>query len=247
MADEVKSIDTRTNEGFARVGAEFKSVRAEIVAGGQATSADKVSYGDKTVQQALDDLNYKAIAINSFTNDVGTVEMGSTVTDVTLSYSFNKTAKSLTLDGTAIDVASTKQVLTGLTITANKTYTLTATDDRDAKATKTTSISFLNGCYYGVGTVDVDGADKAFVAGLTKVLSGSRARTIDAQLEKVSLSTTPFLIVSARHRLRLVGLKVVLVCLRPSTTKIRQAIPSPTTSTSRRMRILAQRRLSLLN
>ena len=125
MADEVKSIDTRTNEGFARVGAEFKSVRAEIVAGGQATSADKVSYGDKTVQQALDDLNYKAIAINSFTNDVGTVEMGSTVTDVTLSYSFNKTAKSLTLDGTAIDVASTKQVLTGLTITANKTYTLT--------------------------------------------------------------------------------------------------------------------------
>ena len=72
MADEVKSIDTRTNEGFARVGAEFKSVRAEIVAGGQATSADKVSYGDKTVQQALDDLNYKAIAINSFTNDVGT-------------------------------------------------------------------------------------------------------------------------------------------------------------------------------
>ena len=230
MADEVKSIDTRTNEGFARVGAEFKSVRAEIVAGGQATSADKVSYGDKTVQQALDDLNYKAIAINSFTNDVGTVEMGSTVTDVTLSYSFNKTAKSLTLDGTAIDVASTKQVLTGLTITANKTYTLTATDDRDAKATKTTSISFLNGCYYGVGTVDVDGADKAL-----------------SQLEKVSLSTTPFLIVSARHRLRLVGLKVVLVCLRPSTTKIRQAIPSPTTSTSRRMRILAQRRLSLLN
>ena len=196
MADEVKSIDTRTNEGFARVGAEFKSVRAEIVAGGQATSADKVSYGDKTVQQALDDLNYKAIAINSFTNDVGTVDMGSTVTDVTLSYSFNKTAKSLTLDGTAIDVASTKQVLTGLTITANKTYTLTATDDRDAKATKTTSISFLNGCYYGVGTVDVDGADKAFVAGLTKVLSGSRARTID-----VTAGEGEFIYYAIPHRL----------------------------------------------
>lgn len=247
MADEVKSIDTRTNEGFARVGAEFKSVRAEIVAGGQATSADKVSYGDKTVQQALDDLNYKAIAINSFTNDVGTVEMGSTVTDVTLSYSFNKTAKSLTLDGTAIDVASTKQVLTGLTITANKTYTLTATDDRDAKATKTTSISFLNGCYYGVGTVDVDGADKHSSQALRRYFRAHVPARSMSQLEKVSLSTTPFLIVSARHRLRLVGLKVVLVCLRPSTTKIRQAIPSPTTSTSRRMRILAQRRLSLLN
>ena len=247
MADEVKSIDTRTNEGFARVGAEFKSVRAEIVAGGQATSADKVSYGDKTVQQALDDLNYKAIAINSFTNDVGTVEMGSTVTDVTLSYSFNKTAKSLTLDGTAIDVASTKQVLTGLTITANKTYTLTATTIETPKPLRPRQSAFSMAATTVWAQLTLMALIKHSSQALRRYFRAHVPARSMSQLEKVSLSTTPFLIVLARHRLRLVGLKVVLVCLRPSTTKIRQAIPSPTTSTSRRMRILAQRRLSLLN
>lgn len=180
MADDIKSIDERTNSGFARVGAEFKTVRAEIAAGGQATSADKVSYNGKTVQQALDDLNYVAIAITGFTNTVGTVEMGATVTDVTLNWTTNKTPKSLTLDGTALDVSAKTQALSGQTITANKTWTLTATDDRAAKASKTTSISFLNGCYWGKGSVtDAAKVDKTFVAGLTKALSGSRARTID--------------------------------------------------------------------
>lgn len=176
MADE-KALETRTGEGFTRVGAEFKKVREELAAGGQATSADKVAYRDgKTVQQALDDLNYVAIAINAFTNDVNTVEMGATVTDVTLNWSYNKTPKTATLDGTAIDAALKTKKLMGQTITANRTFTLSVTDDRNAKASKTTAISFLNGAYYGVGAVAADAIDKAFVAGLTKVLTGSRAR-----------------------------------------------------------------------
>lgn len=174
MADT--DIQTRTKAGFERVAAEFKTVRQEITAGGQATSADKVTYGDQNVAEVLDDLLYKAIAINSFTNTVNTVEMGSTVTDVTLNYSFNKTPKALTLDGTAIDVASTKQTLTKQAITANKTYTLTATDDRNAKATKTTGITFLNGVFFGVGTVGADGVDNAFILGLTKSLASTAKR-----------------------------------------------------------------------
>ena len=48
-----------------------------------ATTADGVSYGDTTVAAVLDDLLYTAIQITSFTNNVNTVEMGSTVDTVT--------------------------------------------------------------------------------------------------------------------------------------------------------------------
>lgn len=176
MADPIST--SAAEQALAlRTAKEFKAIRKEISSGGLATDASKVTYKDgKTVAQALDDLNYSAIAITAFTNTVNTVESGSTVTDVTLNYAFNKTPTALTLDKTAIDVASTKQVLAKQTITANKTWTLEATDERGAKASKTTGISFLNGAYYGVGKPAADAIDSAFVLTLTKVLTDGLAR-----------------------------------------------------------------------
>lgn len=115
---ELKDLETRGKELAERVGQEIKKVRGEIAAGGQATSADKVSYNGKTVQEALDDLNYMPIQITSFTNTVNVVEMGATVDTVTLKFAFNKKPKSLTLDGQQEDVNATTKELTGLGITA---------------------------------------------------------------------------------------------------------------------------------
>ena len=98
-------------------------------------------------KKIVDDLNYKPIAINSFTNNKGTLEMGSTLTDINLSWSFNKTPKSAKLDNEVIDVSLTSKALTGLKITTNKTWTLSATDERDKTVTKTTAVTFLNGVY----------------------------------------------------------------------------------------------------
>lgn len=134
---ELKDLETRGKELAERVGQEIKKVRGEIAAGGQSTSADKVSYNGKTVQEALDDLNYKPIQITSFTNNVNTVEMGATVDAVTLKFAFNKKPKSLTLDGQQEDVNATTKELTGLGLKANKTWSLTAKDDREATSTKT--------------------------------------------------------------------------------------------------------------
>ena len=159
-----------------RIGHEIKKVRGEIAAGEQATSADKVSYNGKTVQEALDDLNYMPIQITSFTNTVNVVEMGATVDTVTLKFAFNKKPKSLTLDGQQEDVNATTKELTGLGLTANKTWSLTAKDDREATSTKTTSVSFLNGAYWGIGAVEADGVTDEFVKGLQKALTGSKAR-----------------------------------------------------------------------
>ncbi len=143
-----------------------------------ATTADGVTYGDKTVAEVLDDILYEAIQITSFSNNVNAVEMGSTVNTVVLTWAYNKTPKSLTLDGTAIDVALKTKTIENAGIKANKTYTLVAKDDRDASSQKTTSITFLNGAYWGVGAASGDAIDKAFVAALRKTLTGTRARDI---------------------------------------------------------------------
>lgn len=148
-----------------------------------ATTADGVSYGDTNVEAELDDINqklddlmYEAIAITSFTNNVGTVEMGSTVDTVVLTWKTNKTPAELTLDGQGIDAGLTTKTMEGAGIKANKTFTLKAKDERDAEATKTTAITFLNGVYWGVAA-DQASFDSTFILGLTKGLQASKAKT----------------------------------------------------------------------
>ena len=149
-----------------------------------ATTADGVSYKDSNVEKALDDLTkrmddvqYTPIQITSLSNNVNTAEMGSTVNTVVLNWGYNKKPKTAMLDGAGLDVNLRTKTIEDAGIKASKTYTLSATDERDAKATKTTAITFLNGVYYGVGTAAGDTINNDFVKGLTKTLSGSKGKT----------------------------------------------------------------------
>lgn len=148
-----------------------------------ATTADGVSYKEGNVEEALDDLNqkmedlmYEPIQITAFSNNVGTVEMGSTVDTVVLNWNTNKTPKTLTLDGQGMDASLKTKTIESAGIKANKTYTLKAVDERDAEASKTTAITFLNGVYWGVAE-SKGSFDSAFILGLTKGLQGSKAKT----------------------------------------------------------------------
>lgn len=148
-----------------------------------ATDAAGVTYGETNVEEALDtlksqmaDVLYEAIQITSFTNNVGTVEMGSTVNTVVLNWATNKTPEELTLDGEGIDKSLKTKTIENANIKSNKTYTLKAKDERDAEATKTTAINFLNGVYWGVAE-DKSSFDSAFILGLTKGLQGSKGKT----------------------------------------------------------------------
>ena len=152
--------------------------------------ADQAEYVVERVadmRQELDDLEsdfyYKAVSITSFTSSVTQAEIGSTVNAVTLTYAINKTPSTLKLDGNAMTPAQSGSIaLTGQGLTANKTWTLTATDEGSASSdpatsTKTASLTFLNRCCYGAaasGTVN-----SAFVNALdNKVLTNTKARTI---------------------------------------------------------------------
>lgn len=148
-----------------------------------AASADELTRIDSKYDGELDvikaqiaDILYEPITISSFGHNAGTRERGETVTDVKLSWSISKTPTLLTLDSKAVDVASKEKTLSGLSITYNNvpTWTLVATDDRSATSTKTTTISFYSGIYYGVGTTE-NNFTSAFVTSLTKKLCGSKA------------------------------------------------------------------------
>lgn len=143
----------------------------------QAIGMDGASKRMDALEIAVADLQYEPVTITAFSASVGTVELGQTVTAVKLTWSLNKTPAALTLDGESLDPAMGTKRLDGLSVTGNRSWTLTATDERGATASRSTSITFLNGVYYGAAARP-ETVDSAFLLGLTKVLSGTRARTV---------------------------------------------------------------------
>lgn len=158
-----------TDDSFTRKNVYLSELDAEIgtMSDLQTTAKESLVAAINDIQSQINDMNYKAITISSFTNNVNTVEIGSTVEAVTLSWKFSKTPKSVTLDGEEQATDSTGAKLTGLSIKSAKSWTLKATDERGATASKTTGVSFYNGIYYGVGAAP-NVYDSAFILGLSK-------------------------------------------------------------------------------
>ncbi len=127
-----------------------------------------------------EEFDYKPITISSFTNNKNTVEMGTKITDVILNWVLSKNPKTMMVDSESITPLTTRtKTYSGQNITANKTYTLKVTDEKGASATKTTSITFLNGVYWGAKAAPSN-YDSTFILGLSKALQGSKGKTFTA-------------------------------------------------------------------
>lgn len=122
------------------------------------------------------DLKYIPIAITKITNNVGTVEIGTVVNAPTVSWSLNKSPTKQTLERAELSTDSRAEILSNLTLSENKTFSLVVTDERGASDSETTSITFLNGVYYGVLESGAT-IDKAAIQALTKKLQASRGIT----------------------------------------------------------------------
>lgn len=141
---------------------------------------------DAYAREAIANLSYVPIAINSFTNNVKSAEIGSTVDSVTLSWTLNKEADSVLLDGESQPTGTSgSKSLTGLDLTYDKhvSWTLRVTDKALAVAEKTTTVSFLNGVYYGASAIPAT-LDSAFVLGLTKTLRSSKLTSINVTADE---------------------------------------------------------------
>lgn len=150
--------------------------------------ASKIPYDDtQSVGDVLADLKYVPISVISVTNDVGTVEKGQKVRAVTVSFGFNNAVvKGATLNKVALTADELKAKKKSFSypapaegstdpdpaLTADTTFTLVGTDNRGATSTKSTTVFFRNGKYYGVGKpANVDAINNDFIAGLTKTLT----------------------------------------------------------------------------
>ena len=153
-----------------------------------------------TIDSRLDALEYKPIAINSFKNTVydsenvklagpettTIIEIGKVVTKIDFTWSLNKDPKSQIVNGEDVE-ASCRSITRDIEVSAaapEKTfsYSMSVTDERETPVSKTTSIKFLNGIYYGVleDGATIDGAyilDAVNRGLLTKKLASSTSTT----------------------------------------------------------------------
>ena len=121
------------------------------------------------------------MSVDSFSNNSSTLEIGSSLSSATFSWSLSKKPFKLTItaSGQSSEINKTQSgsALVSFTkpLTSTTAFTLTAIDERNAVASKQSTISFLNGKYYGVSNItDTSRMDADFVKGFTKNLVSDR-------------------------------------------------------------------------
>ena len=148
----------------------------------------------------LAELEYKPIAINSFKNTVydpagvklagpettTIVEIGKIITKIDFTWSLNKNPTSQIVNGENVET-SYRTITRDIEVSATApektfSYSMSVTDERGAPISKTTSIKFLNGIYYGVleDAATIDGAyilDAVNRGLLTKKLASNTTTT----------------------------------------------------------------------
>ena len=136
---------------------------------GDLITADRLN----NIERALDSLLYKAITISSFNITKSVAEFGETLSNITLSWSFSKLPTYQRLDGVELDLSLRSLVVEG-PITSNKTFKI-ETSDGKTNVSRSVSISFLNGRYYGSRTEGTYNSE--FILSLNKQLATSKNTT----------------------------------------------------------------------
>jgi hypothetical protein len=142
-------------------------------------TADNVTYGRNsftTVGAALDSLFYVYPSVTSFTNDVGTVETGSSVSSVNLAWAFNKTIVSQSINqGVGALPAAQRAATVSGPFVSSTTFTLTASDDHASSCNGNTTVSFMQKRYWG--TNSAASLSDAQIRALSSEFSSSRTQT----------------------------------------------------------------------
>ncbi len=123
----------------------------------------------------LNNLEYLPQTITSFTNNINTIEKGSTVTSITFNFSFNKTPTTASINNSIGTVTGSSKTAT-VNLTDTTTYILTASDGTTT-VTANTSVQFLNKVYWGT-SANTSLTSSQVLALSNNTLSATKNRTI---------------------------------------------------------------------
>lgn len=186
------SLETLKNESDGKYALKTEIVKVDLTLTQSGKAPDSKAVGDKfkevetttnELKRRLDDLSYVKIAFSSASINKATNEIGSTVTDVTANWKLNKTPKTLKIQfgsesQETLENTVTTKSYTGKSVKANTNIVITATDDRNATATKSLTIAFQPKVYWGVAD-NKPSYSSADILGLSNsALATSRQRTL---------------------------------------------------------------------
>lgn len=189
---QLKKDDNLVGDNKSIVGA-INQLREDVNSGGkvelkdyQKKTDDNLATEEKSIVGAVNEINSQCkdiatkideisnpFSINSFTVTPSVAQKGSTI-NVTVKWSYNKDIKSQMLNNTALDATLREKTFSG--VKTDVTYTLNATSTNNISKTKSGTVKFYNGIYYGKSSSAT--YDSALINSLTKTLSDSKARTI---------------------------------------------------------------------
>lgn len=132
----------------------------------------------RVIEKDIADLKYVEIDVTSVSNNVGNVEQGRIIDEVTVNWTLNKepVSQSVIVQDitTNVEVSERSTTLKNLQLVGDTSMTVKVVDERNKIATKTTNIKFLNGVYYGVLEAGTE-IDSAVILGLSKKLQTGKA------------------------------------------------------------------------
>ncbi len=131
---------------------------------------NNMEFGISDLYSKIDELMYKPITISSFNANPSTVEVGSTVATLTLTWAFSKSIEWQKLDG--IEIEKSIRSATYNNISSNRNWSIQANDGKTT-VSRSAGISFLNGKYTGVASVSA--YDSTFILKLSKTLTNSKS------------------------------------------------------------------------
>jgi len=147
-------------------------------------TTDQITYLGQNLTDVLADLLYIPLNINSFTTSQTLFEIGTVLTSIGLSWSYNKNVESQTITGTGVvsptlTLAERSKTVTLSSVSTNTTITLTADDvlaDDEPAKTSSINLTFANAIYYGKAT-QPGAVNSAFILGRTKEVRTNRNKT----------------------------------------------------------------------
>lgn len=175
MATTSKNIQMKIQDENSNWILLYPKTKAECVEGLEDLDFGNIQEQINNINKELEELKYVAISITSFNANKSNIELGSTVSDVVLTWNTNKSPEHQYINNVEIS-NSTKTYSYSTSFNLNKTFTLKVTDSKGATATKSVSINFLNGAYYGASSSTNYNND--FILSFTKVLTNSKNRNI---------------------------------------------------------------------